>query len=278
MFLAFAVSLASGSLHAYEQELLALLAGTTTSTTTTTPALDYCTAGRFRAHGSACEACPAGKFQRLANARECVSCPMGKFQLHTAQNQCAINHCAASTVPSWAGCVQCKIGQFAAVGAAACTSCDIAEGQYSFSAGGSACEQSECAMGWRQTRAGCVECHEGEFQGKVGQAWCLKCPDGFVSPRGSSTCYPNEHPDRVLAKHSPGVTKECSHITCQWNGMHIRVTHDGRERHGGSHHCKYTGAKYYANAQAHGECVCMCKVPNPAKHAAACIIALVSQN
>lgn len=254
------LQLAATARDAYEAELAALLASTTT--TTSSAPLAFCTAGRFRnAYTEHCTDCPAGKFQRLTQSSECETCPWGRFQLRKGQIVCEASTCAAGTVPSWTGCATCPRGRSAALGATSCTSCDIAEGQYAFAVGEAECEQSECLMGYKQTRGGCVECHEDEFQLKVGQAWCLKCPTGFVSPRGSSTCYRSGagDPDRVLAVHKPGALRRCSHVTCQYNGGHVQVTHDGREQHGGSHSCYYTGANHYADVGAHGDCTCMCK-------------------
>eukprot|EP00937_MAST-01D_sp_MAST-1D-sp2_P004459 g4459.t1 len=121
---------------------------------------------------------------------------------------------------------------------------------------------SECVPGYRQTRTGCEECAEDEYQERHGQAYCRKCPHGLVSMPGASVCFNatrSAAAEVAQLQHNVVTAKRCSHITCQYNGNHLQVRHAGAERHGMAHHCFYHELAPSGNTyQRRGDCVCMC--------------------
>lgn len=259
---------------------------------------NQCAVGRFHnAWADACVACPAGKFQRLEHAHECETCPSGKYQMLSGQNQCDANHCAAGTIPTWNNaCTACSPGQYAPLHAATCTRCDMLKGLYSFTTGAAACTHSTCEAGWMQTTAGCIMCGENKYQPSAGQPTCINCPPawqlvphryhtgGLFNPtyagRGATVC----------STERPGAPQRCTHMTCQYNGNHLRVAHERAEAHGTRHHCFWRAASTIGappienhccrglspaqcvhqkqlghcdrNASGkHGECLCVCFSP-----------------
>jgi hypothetical protein len=222
-----------------------------------------CSVGRFHnAWANKCLDCPSGKFQRLEHAHECEGCPSGKYQLTAGQNSCATNTCAGGSIPSWSHlCVKCSPGQFAAAGEARCSPCDMLAGAYAFSAGQAACTQSRCEAGWRQTQSGCIKCSENQYQPKAGMPNCINCPPawqlltaqgahryhtgGMFNPtyaaRGATAC----------STERPGAPARCAHMTCQFNGNHLRVSHERAEAHGTRHHCFWRATSTAGGAYNH---------------------------
>jgi hypothetical protein len=89
----------------------------------------------------------------------------------------------------------------------------------------------------------CVKCQTGRYQDEYGQAGCRPCTHNTES---WDTCHAGfflPTPKKVVE-----VTRQCSHITCAFNGVMIKVMHSRSESNGWRHKCNSKG----------GVCKCAC--------------------
>ena len=141
-----------------------------------------CPQGKYGAGTDRCEACPSGTFQPAAAAaslaEHCTHCPRGKYQEHKSS----------------VACVTCPLGHYSlssrSLTAESCLAC--ATGQFSNVAEAHACKA--CAVGTYQDVFGqtsCKDCEAGRYNpypGRSVDTYCLNCPCGKWSTKGSNVC------------------------------------------------------------------------------------------
>ncbi|CAK9031780.1 unnamed protein product [Durusdinium trenchii] len=147
---------------------------------------------------SACDVCPAGKYQEMANSMSCDDCPPGTYleddgvnwKLHVHQRYCSLCPLGkASNSLAATACIDCEIGRFANFpGNTECWSCgwSMIAGVANMS-GSSTC--SPCEFGYipDTNYTACTACPEGKYNNNQ-WGYCDDCDWGQVSQAGSSSC------------------------------------------------------------------------------------------
>eukprot|EP01051_Picozoa_sp_SAG22_P000716 SAG22_NODE_21_length_31784_cov_15.522897_25_plen_1232_part_00 len=154
-----------------------------------------CSAGFFaNGTGSAsvgdCTACPAGQYQAMQAQTNCTGCAVGRFFAGTARSTlCPL--CAAGQSQSTEGqasCANCVAGRFAPAGATSCTTCPL--GQYQGQTGQDSC--IACTAPGHFTsdnRSSCLPCPGGTVDNDVNATTpCAVCLAGYYAAEGTTAC------------------------------------------------------------------------------------------
>merc|ERR1712176_1160616 len=111
------------------------------------------------------------------------------------------------------GCQQCGENTFSGDGASSCTSCPDGMVPAAGSTSEDDCDYAPCAAGDYLTDSGCQQCGENTFSGD-GASSCTSCPDGKVSPPGSTSVDDCEYEQRPTCDCWTPECGFCTNLDC----------------------------------------------------------------
>ncbi|CAD5124771.1 DgyrCDS13035 [Dimorphilus gyrociliatus] len=135
---------------------------------------------------SVCVKCPADYFQNRVASTECIKCDSAKTSL--PGSTVCVDKCPSGYKSDGSNCIKCGFGYYRKAEVhlgGKCIKCK--SGSTTNSETAESQLECVCQKGFKQTSTmECLKCPINEYQDKLNQTFCIKCPDGYGTLKDTS--------------------------------------------------------------------------------------------